>query len=63
MSLHTSIGESGRLLSPLDPDPVTIINQESSFPVLLVCEHAGKTVPAPRQCNPYCDRMHAPKQN
>ena len=46
MSLHTSVGESERLLSPLDPDPVTIINQESSFPVLLVCEHAGKTVPA-----------------
>ncbi|MCV0352038.1 MAG: N-formylglutamate amidohydrolase [Nitratireductor sp.] len=46
MSLHTSVGESGRLLSSLDPNPVTIINQESSFPVLLVCEHAGKTVPA-----------------
>ncbi|WP_048647027.1 N-formylglutamate amidohydrolase [Nitratireductor soli] len=46
MSLHTSVGESGRLLTPLDPNPVTIINQESSFPVLLVCEHAGKAVPA-----------------
>ena len=45
MSLHTSVGESGRLLSPLDPDPVTIINGDSTFPVLLVCEHAGQTVP------------------
>ncbi len=45
MSLHTSVGESGRLLSPLDPDPVTIINGDSTFPVLFVCEHAGKTVP------------------
>ena len=45
MSLHTSVGESERLLSPLDPDPVTIINKESRFPILLVCEHAGKTVP------------------
>ncbi|MFC5584551.1 N-formylglutamate amidohydrolase [Nitratireductor kimnyeongensis] len=45
MSLHTSVGESERLLSPLDPDPVTIINGESTFPVLLVCEHAGQIVP------------------
>lgn len=45
MSLHTSVGESERLLSPLDPDPVTIINGDSTFPVLLVCEHAGQTVP------------------
>ena len=45
MSLHTSVGERGRLLSPLDPDPVTIINGDSTFPVLLVCEHAGQTVP------------------
>ncbi|WP_367716074.1 N-formylglutamate amidohydrolase [Nitratireductor sp. GISD-1A_MAKvit] len=45
MSLHTSVGESDRLLASLDPDPVTIINGDSSFPVLLVCEHAGKTVP------------------
>jgi len=45
MSLHTSVGESGRLLSSRDPQPVTIVNRESSFPVLLVCEHAGNTVP------------------
>lgn len=34
------------LLTPTDPDPVTIVNEAASMPVLLVCEHGGQAVPA-----------------
>lgn len=33
------------LLSLQDPDPVEMINPDSSYPVLLVCEHAGQAIP------------------
>lgn len=42
MSLHTSVGESGRLLSPLDPDPVTIINGDSTFQFCLFASMQGR---------------------
>lgn len=34
------------LLSPQDPDPVELVNPQSDFPILLVCEHAGQQIPA-----------------
>ena len=34
------------LLSASDPAPVEIVNPDSAAPVLLVCEHAGRAVPA-----------------
>jgi len=40
------VQETGDLLGPGDPDPVDEVNPQGSAPVLLVCEHAGQTVPA-----------------
>lgn len=34
------------LLSPSDPPPYTVINGQSEVPLLFLCEHAGKAVPA-----------------
>ena len=34
------------LLGPDDPLPVEIVNPQSRHPLLLVCEHAGKAIPA-----------------
>jgi predicted N-formylglutamate amidohydrolase len=34
------------LLTDADPAPVEVVNAESKAPLLLVCEHAGTTVPA-----------------
>jgi predicted N-formylglutamate amidohydrolase len=34
------------LLGPDDPKPVTVLNGDSRHPVVLVCEHAGRAVPA-----------------
>ncbi len=33
------------LLSGADPAPVEVLNEDSSFPVVLLCEHAGRAVP------------------
>lgn len=33
------------LLSQGDPAPVTVLNADSTHPVLLVCEHAGRAIP------------------
>ncbi len=33
------------LLSPVDPAPVTLINEDGSAPLVLTCEHAGNAVP------------------
>ncbi|MDB4838033.1 N-formylglutamate amidohydrolase [Marinomonas sp.] len=33
------------LLSQNDPQPIEVINPESHYPVVLVCEHAGNLVP------------------
>ncbi len=35
-----------RLLAPGDPAPVEVVNPASAAPVLLLCEHAGRAVPA-----------------
>nr|WP_245730922.1 N-formylglutamate amidohydrolase [Rubrimonas cliftonensis] len=35
-----------RLLAPGDPAPVEVVNAASAAPVLLLCEHAGRAVPA-----------------
>ncbi|MGB3312889.1 MAG: N-formylglutamate amidohydrolase, partial [Albidovulum sp.] len=43
MSVHS---RRVTLLSDTDPEPVEWINRESDVPVLLVCEHAGRAVPA-----------------
>jgi predicted N-formylglutamate amidohydrolase len=34
-----------KLLGPKDPPPVEVINEGSDYPVVLVCEHAGRAVP------------------
>lgn len=34
-----------RLLSNGDPSPVGFINKDSDHPLLLICEHAGQTIP------------------
>jgi predicted N-formylglutamate amidohydrolase len=34
------------LLARSDPDPVEVVNPNGTAPVLLVCEHAGRAVPA-----------------
>ncbi|WP_419906352.1 N-formylglutamate amidohydrolase [Hoeflea sp.] len=34
------------MLSEIDRAPVEVVNSESSRPVVLVCEHAGRSVPA-----------------
>jgi predicted N-formylglutamate amidohydrolase len=34
-----------RLLSAEDPHPVEVLNPDSDFPILLICEHAGQAVP------------------
>lgn len=34
------------LLGPADPTPVEVLNPESRSQILLVCEHAGRAVPA-----------------
>lgn len=36
---------SGLLTSDNDPYPVTVINEGSTSPLLLVCEHAGRHIP------------------
>lgn len=33
------------LLGSDDPEPVEMINKNSSYPVLIVCEHAGRAIP------------------
>lgn len=34
------------LLSPADPPPYTVVNGQSDVPLLFLCEHSGKEVPA-----------------
>lgn len=34
------------LLGPGDPPPVTVLNAGSTVPVVLVCDHAGRAIPA-----------------
>lgn len=34
------------LLAPSDPPPVEVINAQSTSPIFLLCEHAGKAIPA-----------------
>ena len=38
--------DTGKLLSAQDPVPVDVENPDSTSPVFLVCEHAGRAVPA-----------------
>jgi predicted N-formylglutamate amidohydrolase len=38
-------GPSLRLLSAVDPAPVTVSREEGSSPFFLTCEHAGRTIP------------------
>ncbi len=33
------------LLGPADPRPFDVLNRSSTFPVVIVCEHAGRAVP------------------
>lgn len=40
-----SAGLGSTLLSPADPPPVEVVKENSTAPVVLVCEHAGRRVP------------------
>ncbi len=37
---------SPALLAPCDPEPVAVVNPDGRAPLLLVCEHAGRAIPA-----------------
>lgn len=46
MSLSRELASSDELLSPeTDSGPVEIVNPDSTSPILLVCEHAGRAIP------------------
>ena len=45
MALNTQIYTKNMTLSPMDPQPVDIVNPSSTIPILLVCEHAGFAIP------------------
>jgi len=38
--------QNRELLGPNDPSPFKVLNERSDYPVVLVCEHAGRAVPA-----------------
>lgn len=38
-------GPDGGLIGPEDPPPFTIYNAEGAAPILLVCDHASRTIP------------------
>jgi len=40
------LSEDSSILHKSDPPPVTIMNEESPAPVLLLCEHAGQAIPS-----------------
>ncbi|WP_136659570.1 N-formylglutamate amidohydrolase [Nitratireductor sp. XY-223] len=42
----TAAGRSNTLLCEADDVPVEVVNADSPAPVVLVCEHAGRSVPA-----------------
>jgi predicted N-formylglutamate amidohydrolase len=42
---NTDAKADGRLLSPEDPAPFEIVNGDGASRVVLLCEHAGRTVP------------------
>ena len=46
MSFEPPTADTGVLLGKGDPAPVEIINGDSTSPVVLVCEHAGRHIPA-----------------
>lgn len=41
-----AMAKNSELLDGSDPTPFEVVNGGSAFPVLLVCEHAGRTIPA-----------------
>ncbi|MCZ4351679.1 N-formylglutamate amidohydrolase [Roseovarius aestuarii] len=43
---NTSRATACRLLAQEDPSPVEVVNRSGASPVLLLCEHAGRAVPA-----------------
>jgi len=46
LSLSRELASSDELLSPeTDSGPVEIVNEGSTSPILLVCEHAGRAIP------------------
>lgn len=45
MSTDVAPAKAAGLLGPDDPAPLEIINGSSTYPVVLVCEHAGREIP------------------
>nr|WP_325250035.1 N-formylglutamate amidohydrolase [Amylibacter sp.] len=37
--------QTDRLLGPNDPSPFEVVNPDSTYPAVLVCEHAGRVIP------------------
>ncbi|MBD3664100.1 N-formylglutamate amidohydrolase [Sulfitobacter aestuariivivens] len=40
-----TLAENPAILRQTDPEPVTIVNEQSRAPLLLLCEHAGQSIP------------------
>lgn len=43
---HHPAGPDGGLIGPEDPPPFTIYNADGAAPLLLVCDHASRSIPA-----------------
>ncbi|SHH93862.1 N-formylglutamate amidohydrolase [Marivita hallyeonensis] len=41
-----TLADDSTILHPSDPAPVSIVNGQSRVPLLLLCEHAGQSIPA-----------------
>ncbi len=46
MSLARPLPDSAPLLGPSDPPPFELLNPEGAAPILFVCDHAGRAIPA-----------------
>lgn len=46
MSLPDTTNDKSKLLGPGDPRAFEVINPKSDYPVVLVCEHAGRAIPS-----------------
>lgn len=46
MSLADPLSAPAALLGPSDPPPVELFNPEGAAPIMFVCDHAGRAIPA-----------------
>ena len=50
MNSRLAASHSQTLIGPGDPNPVEIVNGDSTHPLVLVCEHAGQAIPKALGC-------------